>query len=513
MKMSAFSLSAGRWWWLAIAWSMCGALVVQADLPPNPSAAPPPSPPVRHVAFFPPDPPPLGAPLPAASATGDPATTAPAELGAFVNEPFYAVLGIRLARHDLSQEQQQRLEDYRDAKIALQTELHAHLDAVKDADAPTRLRALEAFALEQTPRIAELEKYADQLCELLRQEPSGDPGIDWNRVRRGAAEADQRPKLSGATPASKYPATRAAVFFAAGLSPEQRRLLREVALELEPAVKRPSVTFTDQPVFFSPDTARINLPQNLPPELAAKVAAYESEKSTLKGELRAALAETDRIAPASPHVLQDLTDRQTPRLVALEKLAEEIRRGLALLPDLPQALSRLPLPPLSPELEARVTAYRRDKLDLQKALLTRVEEVNKSFPPPRAPADKSKFGPGSPGGERDEKIRQTIATFTQDNAARYAALEAGKDAIRRDLARLAGTGAIVVKGPFADVLSRNFSEAVQQLETWRNYRDYQVAVLEPGLSPEQRRLLFDFAVEKLALPLPAGEILPDSENR
>jgi hypothetical protein len=28
----------------------------------------------------------------------------------------------------------------------------------------------------------------------------------------------------------------------------------------------------------------------------------------------------------------------------------------------------------------------------------------------------------------------------------------------------------------------------------------------PGLSPEQRRLLFDAAVEKLALPLPGGEV-------
>jgi hypothetical protein len=92
-------------------------------------------------------------------------------------------------------------------------------------------------------------------------------------------------------------------------------------------------------------------------------------------------------------------------------------------------------------------------------------------------------------------------------------LEKSKEAIRSDLARLAGTGAIVVKGPYADVLSRNFSEAVQQLETWRNYRYYQVAVFEPGLSPEQRRLLFDFAVEKLALPLPAGEILPDWGSR
>jgi hypothetical protein len=171
------------------------------------------------------------------------------------------------------------------------------------------------------------------------------------------------------------------------------------------------------------------------------------------------------------------------------------------------------LPPLSPELEAHMAAYRRDKLDLQKALLARVEEVSKNVAEFRTPAAKGKAGAGSPDSGQDEKIRQAIATFTQENAGRYAALEKSKEALRSDLARLAGTGAIVVKGPFADVLSQNFAEALRQLETWRNYRDYQVAVFEPGLSPEQRRLLFDLAVEKLALPLPAGESHPASEKR
>ena len=504
-------LPIGRRWWLALAWSTFGTLAAQVDLPSASLAAPPAAPPVRHVAYFPPDPPPLGAPLPVANAGGDPAATAPARLGAFVNEPFYALLGTRLARHDLSPEQQRHIAAYRDAKTALQTELHAHLDALKDADAPTRLRALESFALEQTPRIAELEKDADQLRELLRQGESGDQAIDRTRGSRVVPGAAEQPQV--ATPASEYPVMRAAVFYHVGLSPEQRRLLREVAMELEAAVKSPPTTAHDQPVFFSPDTARIRLPQDLSPELAAKVAAYQSGKSALKRELCAALSEPEQTDLASPRALQALADRQTPRIDALEKLAEEIRRELALRPDLPQALSRLALPPLTPELEARVTAYRRDKLDLQKALLARVDEVTKNSLPPRASGEKSKSGPGSPGGQRDDKIRQTIAAFTQENAARYAALEKSKEALRSDLARLASTGTIVVKGPYADVLSKNFSEALQQLETWRSYRNYQIAVFEPGLSPEQRRLLFDLALEKLSLPLPAGEIPPPGDRR
>jgi hypothetical protein len=49
--------------------------------------------------------------------------------------------------------------------------------------------------------------------------------------------------------------------------------------------------------------------------------------------------------------------------------------------------------------------------------------------------------------------------------------------------------------------------ALQQ-ESEAAFRDYRTAVFEPGLSLEQRRLLFDSAVEQLNLPLPAGELQP-----
>ena len=49
---------------------------------------------------------------------------------------------------------------------------------------------------------------------------------------------------------------------------------------------------------------------------------------------------------------------------------------------------------------------------------------------------------------------------------------------------------------------------MQQIEIWRNYRDYQIAVLQPGLSPEQRRLLFDAALEKIALTNPDAASAP-----
>ncbi|MEN9632526.1 MAG: hypothetical protein RL077_930, partial [Verrucomicrobiota bacterium] len=45
-------------------------------------------------------------------------------------------------------------------------------------------------------------------------------------------------------------------------------------------------------------------------------------------------------------------------------------------------------------------------------------------------------------------------------------------------------------------------------ETMNLYRDYRIAVFQPGLSPRQRQLLFDAVLEQLNLPLPRGELQP-----
>jgi len=153
--------------------------------------------------------------------------------------------------------------------------------------------------------------------------------------------------------------------------------------------------------------------------------------------------------------------------------------------------SAFSLPAFSPEFDARIARYRQDKAALQKELLARVQSLSpKNQNEPR----------------NEEKIRQAIALFTQENAAHYAAIEKEREYLRNEIAKASSTGGVVVKGPFADALSQQFSEAQQQIEVWRNYREYQTAVFEPGLAPEQRRLLFDSAIEKLALPLPAGEL-------
>jgi hypothetical protein len=54
-------------------------------------------------------------------------------------------------------------------------------------------------------------------------------------------------------------------------------------------------------------------------------------------------------------------------------------------------------------------------------------------------------------------------------------------------------------------LLKDFEDARQQQEQWDRYMDLQSAVVMPGLSPGQRRVLFDAGVEQLGLPLPAGK--------
>ena len=53
---------------------------------------------------------------------------------------------------------------------------------------------------------------------------------------------------------------------------------------------------------------------------------------------------------------------------------------------------------------------------------------------------------------------------------------------------------------------RGPADALLEREDWGRYVDYQAAMLMPGLSSEQRRVLFDGGLEKLTLPLPGWDI-------
>jgi cytochrome c556 len=186
--------------------------------------------------------------------------------------------------------------------------------------------------------------------------------------------------------------------------------------------------------------------------------------------------------------LRALASAQAPLFAALEERAEDIRRKLAPLGD-PDRLPEMPAIPA--DFEARITAYHSEKDALQKELLARVDEVKKS----RGSADSA---------AASDSVRQAIADFTNENAARYADLAKMRVSIRTDLSKMeAGSSAPVSP----DAMVAQFSDSLKKLQSYWNDRDYRNAMLQPGLSPEQRRLLFDGALQKLALPLPRGELL------
>src|SRR5208283_810843 len=214
--------------------------------------------------FFPPDPPPLGTAIrlfyPAR--TGMPA---PPELAAYVNEPFYPALGVRLAAEDLPRRLQQGLAAYRAARTELQNELRSKIARLSEADAAARQQELAALARVQTPRLMQLEATAAQLRIDLQR--SGVYGVlagrgDWNEGRSWHLAPKHNDSPSRDALQMEFEVMRAAVYYQDGLSPAQRRLVREIAMELQAAIRQsaePAPAGADTSgIFFLPETARIH---------------------------------------------------------------------------------------------------------------------------------------------------------------------------------------------------------------------------------------------------------------
>ena len=469
--------------------------------------------------FFPPSPPPIGAPMPPKK---QPIlrTSAPADLAGYVYEPFYAPLSTRLSEQDLTKKLMSRLESYRTKRGILRVELQQKLDSTKDISAAERVQQLENFAHEQTPRLIELENSAEQLrSDLLR---GGLVGLfsgtgNWNDTRGWRLDGNMTTGIREKTLVYEFLIMRAAVFYQEGLSPAQRRLLREVAMELQVEAFKPTGKEEAKPdealLFFSPETARIHIPDDPPADLSAKITLYQNEKARLKTELRDTLYQYDN-APDSKRVqaLKQLAAEQAASIASLDVLADDIRTGLAALPKPPGPTTA---PAFPPELAARISAYHKEKYVLQKLLQSKLDEIRKRFAPesinlsPKSTnLDSQTYQLDSAARISEEamkQIREAVAQLNLQNAQRFADLNKEKEAIRSDVANFAASHRIADGEQSVQSLIRVFLTALREEESWQPYQDYRTVVYQSGLSPEQRRLLFEIALEKLALPLPEGE--------
>lgn len=467
---------------------------------------------VPKLVCFPPYPPPLDRPITHITAPVLRQLTPPAELTSYVNEIFYPPLSTWLAEQSLTDELRQRLDAYRSEKLALLRDLRAVLDQNRETDPGARRTALEALARQQAPRLAKL----DQMSEQLRSDLTTS-GNDWRALRSWSlGEKNSR----GDSPAEISTVMRAYAHYQANLSPAQRQLLREISMEIALAQEDEAAAKAAQPfLFFSPAPARVMLPDDLPSDLAAKISAYETAKSALKKELFDTIYKQDGAAFgfARNKAISDLAKRQSDRFAELERLADDIRGGLAQVPSAVQpAAERSPLPPVLTE---RIGRLLKQRTALQKETSVRMEAIRTRHAADPVliafayESDGLRFlviprrGRGDGGGETKtliQSIEAELGAVSEQYGRNVVELLNEIEAVRQEAGRILGkTDPKTIE---AAIGAATRVAALQETED--GYREYRTAVFEPGLLPAQRRLLFDGAIEKLDLPLPRGEPQP-----
>jgi hypothetical protein len=90
------------------------------------------------------------------------------------------------------------------------------------------------------------------------------------------------------------------------------------------------------------------------------------------------------------------------------------------------------------------------------------------------------------------QLAECKAQLERDYAALAAESEAARTAVQRYRETLTGD-----EVPEVSELLATLAEVHDREETWRRFADYRDAVLLPGLSPAQRRLLFNAALRDL----------------
>jgi hypothetical protein len=465
------------------------------------------------VLYFPPPPPPYGAkisdPPRRTSRLNGKDLSAPEDMAEFVGETFYSPLGSRLLQEKVGKKMEARLDAYRMHRGALLDELSGELFRLRTASKAEREQALQTLAPRQAARLAELEAEAEQLRHDLVDGGLFTRRLDWNaargwRLHHPALQPPQHRREG------EFQLLRAAAYFDDGFSIEQRGLLREMAIDAARLARRTRgqrESSEEDPalMFFSPDETRLRLPQPLPPELLAKIGRFNTDKAALKRELLELLTEAEKLSDSRrAERFSTLAFGQAPRIAALEKDAEDIRRDFDTLRDAPAPW----VPPIFPELRVRIESYNQDRNVL-------FAEYNAAQL--LAAQDAARIHPGSVVERsqliqrRAEAMREAARKFESDQAERIDALRVRHEEIKSDLTEIARglTDPRTGKPLTMDTMLEAYRVAMQRFdEIGREeamYERYKIAMLQPGLSPAQRRLLFRAAHAQLSQALPLGE--------
>ena len=474
-----------------------------------------PIPPARLPVFFPPEPPALGAAIDVIAPLYTPTWDAPIELRSFIGEPFYAILGTILAEENLSERQRRRLAQF----TGLRRDALAHLRASLDS---------AAAASSGRPDAEKIETEAELLRSVLYSAE-----LDWNRYRDFRIERKNELIAASLRGLREYKVLRAAAFFGEGLSPAQRRLLHEYVLEL--ATRPPGAEFPEPRaapgalVWFLPETSRLTIPPAASRALCEEFDEFLLRKHRLKSEIAEEVLRSDPLPESKrTRTLAALAKRHAPEITELEHRAESIRRALAGVPRAAHAA-------LPPAIEAMAGKYRNDRAELQAELSRRLRALRQeklSYKPdlerltwdsigmkniyiPASDPDVTVFAPSwvvetpqqiARPAAVSELLRLATDKFAHDTARETAALEASRKglflAVARELQLIDSSTQLLSPTASQAVATRLQWLSVRQRET--KFQDYETAMLRPGLSPADRRLLFKAALVSLDLPLPAA---------
>ncbi|MEN9402846.1 MAG: hypothetical protein RL091_1549 [Verrucomicrobiota bacterium] len=457
----------------------------------------------------PPVPPALGEPIPSKKVQASLAKfSPPSMLASFVYEPFFTPLSPLLFSEDLSKARREKLTAYTTARAAAVEALRAKIDSLLAATPEVRQSELSEFARVQTPTLVELENMAEEMRANYVDGRWYETSSNWNSTRNWRLGDNTRWESN----IDEIKVALGSAFFQEGLSPAQRRLLRELAMELTDSLKQPTDEIalgTPGPFFyFTPETARIRLPVDMPAELESKIRSYQDEKAALKLELREALYRQDRAFFEFTRVkaLKALAEQQAARLARVETLAEEIRQGLALLPN-PARPAGIPL---RGDATGLISRYLAAKSSWQRAMLAKREKLRNDFPEDRVEFIRlrdtvaiqlvaNRRSSDAVKAQRDVALAD-LEAFNATQSKGYQALARDKEKINSELVSLAKSLASHGGGKSVELLLTEFAYALRQQERWDQFAEYDTAVLQPGLSPEQRRLLFGAALERMELP-------------
>lgn len=477
------------------------------------------------VVFFPPGTPIYGAVIEAQHPTAARIVNgrrlvAPGGMADFAGENFYPALSTRLFLLDLKPALESRLQAYRAQRWHEVNALLNQFVILYNATEEEREQHLQDFAREQSPRLLALEREAEQLNEALIADGLRNR-IDWNAGRRwrlGAIKAGE----NGANAEAEFQIVRAAAHYEKGLLPQQRGLLREVAMELRPVARKargiPAARNESDAMFFSPETTRFRLPPDLPASLREKIGVYNGRKATLKRELRELVVAQEGVRGGERRKAFDtLADTQWTEIVSLEELAEEIRHALA-----PHwKVAPPPAPPWIPSaVMTAIQAYNEDRDTYFGQLRQEMDHAASlvSWPDSAGSAEERARRQREFVGAQTDARRRAVLEFQKQNDERFKELELRYKAIREMLSVVAEKQIDRKTGRAldADTLLRQYGASMEEFNTFGResaiYTNYRIAMLQPGLSPEQRRLLLSYALVGLAQPLPHGEPFPRTNS-